>query len=278
MAFLGDYHTHTQYSRSGGKLHGKSTVLDNARAAAKIGLKELAITDHGFGHVFGVKGAVAFDALKEECLAASEETGVAVYAGLENNLDPKSGKRKDVPPLLNLDETTLGKLEIVQGGYHAYIGTPRMFPNMLFWTRNSVFGWLPHKKLMAHNTEAYIRLIDEYPIDFIGHIGRGIVADVVEVARYAHSKGVYIELNGRHKTLDVKQIKLMAESGVEFICNSDAHNASDVGRMTLGEELIKASGISYESIANWDRLPEFRSRNFRDARTSRSAGGERGDD
>lgn len=278
MAFRGDYHTHTRYSRSGKKLHGKSTVLDNARAAAARGLAELAVTDHGYGHVFGVKGEAAFAALKRECAEASEQTGVTVYAGLENNINPVSGKKPTVPPFINLDEKTLAELEVVQGGYHAYIGTPRLLPNMLFWTRNAVFGKLPHKKLMRRNTEAYIRLIDEYPIDFIGHIGRGIVVDAAAVAVYAHEKGVYIELNGRHRTLDRKQVRYMVEHGVEFVCNSDAHCAEDVGRMTLCEKMIEEYGIPYELVANWERLPEFRSENFRNARTSRGKGGGHGDD
>ena len=42
---LGDYHTHTIYS------HGKGTVHENVEAARKAGLKEIAMSDHGPGHV-----------------------------------------------------------------------------------------------------------------------------------------------------------------------------------------------------------------------------------
>ncbi|MDE7076840.1 MAG: PHP domain-containing protein, partial [Clostridia bacterium] len=50
MILTADYHTHTPYS------HGKNTVLENATAAKKLGLKEIAITDHGFNHLlFGLK-------------------------------------------------------------------------------------------------------------------------------------------------------------------------------------------------------------------------------
>ena len=50
MKVFADYHTHTIYS------HGKGTIRDNVEAAIKRGLKEIAISDHGPGHIgFGVK-------------------------------------------------------------------------------------------------------------------------------------------------------------------------------------------------------------------------------
>ena len=45
MKILGDYHTHTTFS------HGKGKVLDNALSAKEKGLAEIAIADHGFGHL-----------------------------------------------------------------------------------------------------------------------------------------------------------------------------------------------------------------------------------
>lgn len=278
MAFWGDYHTHTVYSRKGKKLHAKGSVLQNVRAAAAAGLKEIAITDHGFGHVYGVEGEKAFAELKRECKEAEELTGVKVYAGLENNLDPRSGRSEEVQPLIRCDDKLITELEIVQGGYHAFIGTPKLVNNVLFWLRNVVFKFLPgRKKLIEKNTAAYKRMIDEYPIDFIGHLNRGILADAVEVAKYAHKNGVYIELNGRHKSLKPKEIKAMTAAGVEFICNSDAHRPEDVGKMTYGIQAIENYGIPYEQIANWNRLPNFRSKNFVAARRNKEDAQSRGE-
>ena len=272
MAFWGDYHTHTTYSRKGKKLHAKGSVFDNAKAAAELGLKELAITDHGYGHVYGVEGEQAFKQLKADCEAAQKQTGVKIYCGLENNLDPRSGKVGGISPFINCAEAVLCELQIVQGGYHAFIGTPKLRSNIWFWLRNVVLKFLPgRKKLISRNTAAYKRMIDEYPIDFIGHLNRGILADAVEVAKYAHERGVYVELNGRHKSLKKKEIKAMTQAGVEFICNSDAHTPKDVGKMTLGIKYIEECGIPYEQIANWDKLPKFRSANFKAAREEKNA-------
>ena len=45
MKFYGDYHTHSVYS------DGRAKISDAALYAGKIGLKELAVTDHGFANV-----------------------------------------------------------------------------------------------------------------------------------------------------------------------------------------------------------------------------------
>ena len=45
-----DHHTHTIYS------HGKGSIEDNVRVAAARGLKSVAVTDHGPGHLtYGLK-------------------------------------------------------------------------------------------------------------------------------------------------------------------------------------------------------------------------------
>ena len=68
MLLYGDYHTHTTYSRHN---HGKGTVLENASVAANKGLKQIAITDHGFNHIlFGLRRR-KLAALRAECDDAS---------------------------------------------------------------------------------------------------------------------------------------------------------------------------------------------------------------
>ena len=45
MALLADYHIHSKHSRHN---HGKSTIEDLTRAAYEKGLRQIAISDHGF--------------------------------------------------------------------------------------------------------------------------------------------------------------------------------------------------------------------------------------
>ena len=80
MILSGDYHTHTPYS------HGKNTVLENAFAAKSKGIKEIAITDHGFNHIiFGLKRKNLV-ALRPEIIEAEKLTGVKILMGMESNL------------------------------------------------------------------------------------------------------------------------------------------------------------------------------------------------
>ena len=86
MILTADYHTHTPYS------HGKNTVYENAKAAKDKGLKQIAITDHGFNHLlFGLKRKRLSD-LRSEINEAEHFTGVKVLMGMESNIISLSGK------------------------------------------------------------------------------------------------------------------------------------------------------------------------------------------
>ncbi|MDE6691366.1 MAG: PHP domain-containing protein, partial [Clostridia bacterium] len=86
MILTADYHTHTPYS------HGKNTVLENATAAKKLGLKQIAITDHGFNHLlFGLKRK-KLDDLRSEIKEAEKLAGVKVLMGMESNIISVNGE------------------------------------------------------------------------------------------------------------------------------------------------------------------------------------------
>ena len=86
MLLTGDYHTHTIYS------HGKGTVLENAVRAKEIGLKEIAITDHGFEQMaFGLRHN-RMPQLIADCKEAERITGIRVLVGTEANLCDEDGR------------------------------------------------------------------------------------------------------------------------------------------------------------------------------------------
>ena len=89
MILFGDYHTHTTYSRHN---HGKGTVLENASVASDKGLKQIAITDHGFNHEFFGIRRKNIPELQEDILNAKEITGVDILLGVEANLVSLDGE------------------------------------------------------------------------------------------------------------------------------------------------------------------------------------------
>ncbi len=254
MAFWGDYHTHTTYS------HGTGSVMDNALVAAKRGLKQIAITDHGLSHLaLGIKRK-EIPSLMRDCAEATKATGVHVLVGIENNMNSFDGT-------LDLTQDDLDKLDILQGGYHKAARAPGVKQQFSYQLRNLFFSFFSKspKKLMARNTDAYLKLLDNYELDFIGHLNRDIHADALTVARYAKQKGTYIELNNKNLSLTDAEIEKMTEEGIMFVCDSDAHSPERVGDMSHVVEIIERLHIPYEQIGNWEKIPEFRSSNFKRA-------------
>ena len=254
MAFWGDYHTHTTYS------HGKGSVMDNARAAKAAGLKQVAITDHGLSHwLLGIKKK-DIPLLIDDCKKATEETGVHVMVGIENNFNSFDGT-------LDITPEYMDKLDLIQGGYHKAGRSPTTGQEFSFQLRNMFFSFFTKspKKLIAKNTDAYLKLIDNYDIDFIGHINRDIRADALTVARYAKQKGTYIELNNKRFTITDAELEKMCEEGILFVANSDAHRSAAVGNMDNVMRIIERLHVPMELVHNWERFPSFRSKNYADA-------------
>lgn len=80
MILFGDYHTHTPYS------HGKGTILENAIVAKQKGLKEIAITDHGFQALACGMNLKNLEKMRDEIEIAKQKTGINILLGVEANL------------------------------------------------------------------------------------------------------------------------------------------------------------------------------------------------
>ena len=101
-----DYHTHTTFS------HGKGSIEDNVKVAISKGLKALAISDHGPGHLtYGVKRSnlpvmrAEIDRLKEVY------PEIDLYLSVEANV-LNCGNHVDV----NAED--LKYLDFLHAGYH----------------------------------------------------------------------------------------------------------------------------------------------------------------
>ena len=251
MILYGDYHTHTKYSRNG---HGKGTVLENASSALNKGLKQIAITDHGFNHKFyGVRRKDIFN-VKEDILNAKEVTGVDILLGVEANLISKGGD-------VDVQEQDFEFLDILLMGHHKMVKMSTLKDRIELGYAN-MFGspYRPSEERLNRNTTAFLKALDKYPIDVITHLNYGCPTDTLAVARMAREKGTLIELNGKRINFTDEEIETMASEGVKFIVNSDAHKPENVGECNNALNTIFRLGLPLSQIVNIDKLPRFQSK------------------
>ena len=248
MILFGDYHTHTIYSRHN---HGKGTVLQNTTVASNKGLKQIAITDHGFNHqLFGVRRK-DLPQIREEILNAEEVTGVDVLLGVEANIISLKGE-------VDLKEEDYDSLDIILMGFHKIVKMPTLKDEFLLKASNllsSPFKASPER--IARNTTAFLKALDKYPIDIITHLNYGCPTDTLAVAKLAKQKGVLIELNGKRINFTDEELLIMASEGVKFIINSDAHSPDRVGECNNALNLVYRLNLPTNLIVNLDKLPSF---------------------
>ena len=249
MILTGDYHTHTPYS------HGKNTVMENALAAKKAGLKAVGITDHGFNHIiFGLRRK-KLGALREECTAAERATGVKVLMGMESNLISSDGDT-------DMKESDLVFFDLYLCGLHEVLWYKNLGDFYNLSVRNYFAyksGKKPAGKLFERTTRAYINAVKNNPIDILTHINFRCFCDVKEVAKCCADYGTYIEINTKKYHISPEELNIMADAGARFVIDSDAHSADRVGDTKIAEQLLLSAGIPLEKIDNIDgREPVFR--------------------
>ena len=125
MKFIGDYHTHTIYSRKPYMpyLHAKGSIEDNIIGAKENGLQELGIADHGFTHRFFGCSRKNLKSTKEEILRLSQKHNMKVYFGVEANFISQDGT-------IDIVESDKEYLDVVLCGFHR-VAKPKTLK--LFW-------------------------------------------------------------------------------------------------------------------------------------------------
>lgn len=242
MKFYGDYHTHTTYS------HGKGSIRENIAEAEKKGLKELAITDHGFSHSLYAVKREQMPIMKKEI--DSVESEVKTYLGIEANLTDYNG---DID--IRLDE--INALDILIVGYHRFVSGSILdfsLPNLF-----SAYTGIGKEKQRARNTEAIIKAVERFPIDIISHPGADFPLDIKALAEACAHFGTFLELNRKRMLSDEDVLRAM-DTDVMFIASSDAHEADKLGDFYAVEALIKRLSLPAERIANLEKLPKFRNK------------------
>ncbi len=250
MGVLGDYHTHTRYSRHG---HGKGSILDNARIAYQKGLRQIAITDHGFNQVtFGVR-RTDIPQVKIDIEEAKEQYPIDILLGVEANLISSQGDIDIVPE-------DYENLDLVALGFHKLVKGKSKKSTFSFVLKNLFCSLIHHtsKKQREINTNAYINAMRKYDIDILTHLNHDCVVDVEKVARVAKETNTLIELNGKRLGMSDEEILKCYNLGCKFVVGSDAHTPNKVGDCHLGLEAALRLRIPDTCIVNINNLPEFK--------------------
>ncbi len=250
MALLADYHTHTKYSRNH---HGKGTVAQNVRAAYEKGLRQIAITDHGFNQVmFGIRRE-DIPALKRDIEDAKERYPIDVLLGVEANLISSQGD-------IDIVEDDLKDIDILLCGFHRLVKSTSRRERLKFINKNVLCEFFGHtsKKQREINTNAYINAMRKYDIDILTHLNHACKVDVEKVARVAKETNTLIELNGKRLGMTDEEIMTCYKCGCKFVINSDAHSPNRVGDCHLGLQAVLRLRLPDSCIVNYNNIPTLK--------------------
>lgn len=232
-----DYHTHTVHS------HGKGTIRENVLAAREKGLKEIAISDHGPGHLeHGIKRHDIQNMRNIVDELNDEFEDIKVYLSVEANIvDNENGL--DVMP------EEFDKFDFVIAGYHYGMDNAYCAEN---W-RDFYKGY-NSRAVMMRNTEMALKAIYENNLKILTHPGDKANFDMRELAKACAETDTMMEISTQHATLSVAQIKVCADYDVKFVISSDAHEPVRVGEYRSG--LIRAleAELDTERIVNISKI------------------------
>jgi putative hydrolase len=249
MKYFGDYHTHTTCS------DGLSSLRDNINEAVAKGLKELAVTDHGFGNPkrFAMTEE-KFSRQRKELDALQKEYGDAIklYQGIEADIIGEDGT-------IDLDQRQIAMMDVLVMGYHSF-ARAKSFRDWrhLYWNAYLRPIKYPSRSTIEKNTKALIKAIQKYPVDILAHLNHLLKVDCYEVTKAAADYGTYIEFNAKHFDFSHDTFEKMLTTEAKFIVNSDAHYYKLIGNFTEIDDFLSQHSFDLSRIVNLDKKPIFK--------------------
>ncbi|MBQ1406920.1 MAG: PHP domain-containing protein [Eubacterium sp.] len=236
---LFDYHTHTEYSHGRFWPHGRGTVAESAAAAAACGLKGLAISDHGPGHLlYGIKREKFADQRRDIEAAKLAYPGLEIYMSVEANImDTENG--------LDLTAEDKKAFDFINAGYHYGVKGGHCTANFV-----ADAGMVSKTKLRNTMTDLYVRALYENDIKILTHPGDKGPVDMAVVAKVCAKRGTWMEISNWHTHLTTAEIKTAMKEDVLFVISSDAHVSSRIGTFERGLSRALEAGLDPERIVN----------------------------
>ena len=216
-----DTHTHTVLSG-----HAWSTLLENAAAAARKGVRGMCLTEHG--PLIPGGGPEYLPAT--QAMLPEELFGVRLYHGVEANIVDFDGS-------IDIGVKFLARTDFAVASMHDLViapGTP------------------------ADNTSALVAAINNPRIDMLGHLDDSkMPSDLEAVVLETKRLDKLVEINNNSLTVRrnsrpriVRLAELCMKHGVRAAVSSDAHFADMVGNVLPALELLNAVDFPEELLAN----------------------------
>lgn len=235
---FGDYHTHSIYSGD-----GKSTISQNVAQANILGLKQLGVSEHCYGHKNGIKPG-DFESIKKEISNQQILSKTKILFSMEMNLLDEQGHVD-----LTFDEQK--KLDYIILGFHKSF---RRYKGMI----SHIKMLFKNKKQIERNTDAYINAIQNNRVNILAHLNYGCRVNVIRLAKIAVEKNIFIELNGKRILFSSSEMKEMIKMGVKFIINSDSHFHNNICENHLGVNVMLKYNIPENQVVNYNKVPVFK--------------------
>jgi len=224
MKFVADLHLHTISSG-----HAYNTIYEYAAHAKKLGLKLIAMTDHGPA-MGGAPHVYHFANM--HCLPPAIN-GVRVLKGIEANIINEAGD-------LDLPEEFLKEMELVLASFHMFLGYDGSDPK--------------------RNTEALIRALKNPKVNILAHPDNPqFPVDLEAVAEACKKYGVLPEVNNSSFTGVIRKgseapclrlLKHVKKIGWKVSFGSDAHCLEGLGRFYEAEKIAKEAGLGPDDVVN----------------------------
>ena len=244
MILFGDYHTHTIYS------HGKGSVLENAQVAVSKGLKQIAISDHGFAHKTFALKRKELDKLFQDIDDASKKTGLIILRGVEANFTSLAGD-------IDVGVEDYSHFDVILCGYHKLVKAQTIKDKFGLLFANNL-ALLPSKSQIEKNTAAVLKALEKNRIDVLTHLNSTMKVDTLKVARMARDTGTYIELNERRMLFTPDELASMFAEKVNFVVSSDAHMPRNVGECNKVLNVLRRLDLPTANVANIGKCPVFK--------------------
>lgn len=219
-----DLHVHSNTNP-----HAYSTIKENIDYAKKVGMKVVAITNHGPA----LDDTPHWWPLLNVRVIPDYIDGVRILKGVEANIVGENGE-------IDINQSIYKNMDIILAGFHG---------NHLY----------PKNKDIINNTSTVINLMRTQKIDILVHLGNPeFPLDYEKVLQVAKETNVAIEINNNSlngarqgSEINCRKIANYAKEFGCFICvNTDSHFYSQIGHTPLASKIINEISFPENLILN----------------------------